>query len=127
MSYLSGSKTMPNGGAVLAATSRSNHPRSKSTGLALKQAEERVLGLELTKRDPHERAYDERADEVLKDVSVMKLKGLTKGEARGLMEYWAQSGVLRQRVDERTVAEKWAIAGHGVVGEIERGALYMRI
>ena len=48
-------------------------------------------------------------------------------EARALMEYWAQSGVLRQRVDEKTVTAKWALAGNGVVGELERGALRMRI
>ena len=43
------------------------------------------------------------------------------------MEYWAQSGVLRAQVDERTVTEKWSLAGNGIIGEIERGALLMRI
>jgi len=43
------------------------------------------------------------------------------------MEYWAQSGVFRGQVDEKTVTEKWALAGNGIVGEIERGALRMRI
>ncbi len=58
---------------------------------------------------------------------MLKLKGLSKGEARGLMEYWARSGVLRSRVDEEKVAEKWALAGNGIVGEMQRTALWMRI
>lgn len=78
-------------------------------------------------RDPFEKRYDARADKALQKMEVMTLLGLSKEEARGLMEYWAASGVLRQRVDERSVAEKWALAGNGVVGEIERGALMMRI
>jgi small subunit ribosomal protein S29 len=63
----------------------------------------------------------------LQGAEVLKLKGLSKEEARCLMEYWAASGVLRQRVDEQTVAEKWTLAGNGIVGEIQRGALRMRI
>lgn len=70
---------------------------------------------------------DLRAYESLQAARVMRLKGLSKAEARGLMEYWAASGLLRQRVDERTVTEKWTLAGHGIVGEIERGALRMSI
>lgn len=129
---LSGTKKLPNGGAILAATSRSHAPISKSMELALKQASEKAALAEgwtgnLTVRDPFEKAYDARADAVLQSIGVMKLKGLSKAEARGLMEYWAKSGVLRSRVDEDTVAEKWALAGNGIVGEIQRGALWMRI
>lgn len=81
----------------------------------------------VTKRDPYEKKYDERADRVLQGLEILQLKGLSRAEARGLMEYWAQSGVLRTRVDETTVTEKWAVAGNGIVGEIERNALRMRI
>ncbi|KAM3077571.1 hypothetical protein ACMFMG_006907 [Clarireedia jacksonii] len=126
--YLSGEKTMPNGGAVMAATNRSHGPISQSSNLAIVQQLERQMGAEaVTKRDPFEKKYDARADKALQKIEVMLLQGLSKEEARGLMEYWAASGVLRQRVDERTVAEKWALAGNGVVGEIQRGALMMRI
>ena len=124
---LSGKTSLPNGGAVIAATSRSHAPISKSSNLAIAQAWDRQEGREITRKDPFERRYDERADGVLKDVKVMKLKGLSKMEARGLMEYWAASGVLRKRVDEEEVTEKWALAGNGIVGEIERSALRMRI
>ncbi|QSZ35221.1 hypothetical protein DSL72_008089 [Monilinia vaccinii-corymbosi] len=125
--YLSGEKSLPNGGAVIAATSRSHAPISKSTDLAIAQQLNRQAEEEVTKRDPYEKKYDERADKALQKVQVMSLSGLSKREARALMGYWAQSGVLRQRVDEKLVTEKWALAGHGVVGELERGSLKMRI
>jgi len=125
--YLGGKKAFPNGGAAIAATSRSHAPASKSMELILKQISERQKGEKMTPRDPFERGYDLRAEEALKGVSVIRLGGLSKHEARGLMEYWAKSGVLRQAVDERSVAEKWALAGNGIVGEIQRGALRMRI
>jgi small subunit ribosomal protein S29 len=125
--YLSGAKSLPNGGAIIAATNRSHAPVSKSLNLAIKQTEEKARGEEITQKDPFEKAYDARSDKVLGNFEVLRLKGLSKKEARGLMEYWAQSGVLRSRVDESEVAEKWALAGNGVVGEIERGALRMRI
>jgi small subunit ribosomal protein S29 len=149
--YLSGVRKLGNGGAVIAATNRSHAPKSKSLDLVLTQLEERQLGEEeITEKDPFEKGYDGRVEWALgvKDVEgveeaageetvekelspgpveVLKLKGLSKKEARGLMEYWAKSGVLRKRVDEEEVAEKWALAGNGVVGEIERGALRMRI
>jgi small subunit ribosomal protein S29 len=125
--YLSGAQTLPNGGAFLAATSKSHAPVSLSVNLTIAQQVERQKGEQITERDPYKRKYDERAESALKGAEVLTLKGLSKVEARGLMEYWAASGVLRQRVDERTVAEKWALAGNGIVGEIQRGALRMKI
>jgi small subunit ribosomal protein S29 len=125
--YLSGKKKLPNGGAVIAATTKSNCPLSYATDLAITQQVERQGGKEqITKIDPWAK-IDMRAYESLQAARVMKLKGLSKAEARGLMEYWAASGLLRQRVDERTVTERWALAGNGIVGEIERGALWMSI
>ncbi|EHL02061.1 putative 37S ribosomal protein S23, mitochondrial [Glarea lozoyensis 74030] len=125
--FLSGSQTMKNGGAVIGATSRSHHPISLSMNLAITQALEKQQESPQTERQPFEKNYDERVEASLKDVHVMKLSGTSKDEARGLMEYWAKSGVLRQTVDERSVAEKWALAGNGVLGELQRGALRMRI
>jgi small subunit ribosomal protein S29 len=125
---LSGENKLVNGGAVIAATNRSHDPVSKSLELAIKQGLEMKLGGKvLTKKDPYEKQYDDRADRVLKGLEILQLKGLSKVEARGLMEYWAKSGVLRSRVDEKTVTEKWAVAGNGIIGEIERNALMMRI
>ncbi len=125
--HLSGTATLPNGGAVLAATNRSHAPISKSLTLSIKQAEERQEGREITQKNPFEKGYDPKAEKAMTGVEVMRLRGLSKREARGLMEYWAKSGVLRSKVDEETVAEKWALAGNGVVGEIQRAALWMRM
>jgi len=124
---LSGTTPLPNGGAVIAATSRSHAPVIKSLSLAITQQEDRQAGRKVTKLDPFERTYDARAEGALKGAEVLRVGGIKKDEARGLMEYWAHSGVFRGTVDERTVAEKWAVAGSGVVGEIERATLRMRI
>ncbi|CZT04632.1 related to ribosomal protein [Rhynchosporium agropyri] len=125
--HLSGSSRLPNGGAVLAATNKSHAPVSKSLNLAIKQSEDRKAGTDVTPRDPFEKNYDVRVDKALASVDVLRLKGLSKKEARGLMEYWAKSGVLRSKVDEENVTEKWTLAGNGVVGEIQRTALWMRV
>jgi len=70
---------------------------------------------------------DDRVAAVMKDVAVVDVKGLSKEECRGIMEYYARSGMLRQRVDSVLVSEKWTMAGQGVVGEIERGCVYMKV
>ncbi|CAG8950449.1 hypothetical protein HYFRA_00006945 [Hymenoscyphus fraxineus] len=125
--HISGTSKLANGGAIIGSTSRSHNPISRSMDLAIHQALQRQAKQEITQKDPFEQKYDERATKALQNASAMMIGGLTKKESRGLMEYWAASGVLRQRVDEKTVAERWALAGHGVASEIQRGALKMRI
>ncbi len=60
-------------------------------------------------------------------MEIQRLKGLSKDEARGLMEYWAKSGLVRQKVNETLVGEKWTLSGGGVVGELERATVRMKI
>ena len=124
-----GAVQFPNGGAVLAATSRNNAPRAPSMELALSQREaEQARAADVPKADPFFRGYDERVEAVLRSVQVLRLGGISKLEARAVMEYWAASGMLRAAVDETTVTEKWTLAGSGVLGEMERAALLtMRI
>ncbi|KAL2161593.1 hypothetical protein VTH06DRAFT_8155 [Thermothelomyces fergusii] len=148
---LGGGVHFPGGGAVLAATSRNNAPRAPSMELALAQreAEQRLRAITATatnnnnhnnnaapggavvqvpQKDPYFRGYDERVEAVLRSVEVLRVGGLDKLEARALLEYWAASGMLRATVNERTVTEKWALAGHGIIGELERSTLLtMRI
>ena len=77
--------------------------------------------------------YDERVMRVLGGVrpeggiEVQRLEGLSREEARGLMEYWARSGMMRKEVSEGLVGEKWTVSGGGVVGELERGCVRMRV
>lgn len=127
---LSGKAALPNGGAVLAATCRSNAARNASMELAISRQLARQAGDELPPRDPYCRKYDPRVDEVMEDtgLQVVDVKGISKPEARALMEYWAASGLLRARVDETTVSEKWMTGGNGIIGEMERvGLLTLRV
>lgn len=126
MDHLSGATKLPNGGAIIGAMSRSHAPRSLTADLVIKQTEERQLNRPCTKADPFKQ-YDERTLKALSNMHVLRLQGASRMEARGLMEYWASSGIMRTVVNEKTVAEKWALAGNGILGEIERGVLRMRI
>ena len=60
-------------------------------------------------------------------IQPHRLQGLTRAEAGALLEYWARSGIVRQKVDEQFVGEKWSLAGGGIVGELERGVIRSRM
>ncbi|KAL6895611.1 mitochondrial ribosomal death-associated protein 3 domain-containing protein [Trichoderma longibrachiatum] len=120
---LSGKTKLPNGGAVIAATSQNNTHFHPSQELALSQLEAGQAGKPVPQPDPYERKYDDRVYDALKHSTVMRLEGVSKEEARVLMEYWGASGMLRSALDSRVVAEKWALGGHGIVGEMERASL----
>ncbi|KAL8790728.1 MAG: hypothetical protein Q9195_006206 [Heterodermia aff. obscurata] len=141
MDYLTGASPLPNGGLVLAATSASNPPPNPSLDLALAKLEagsasdSSAQSMDLYNPSPATPnpffAYDKRVMDIFEGphdrVEVQRLHGLSKEEAKGLMEYWARSGILRQNVDERLVGEKWSLSGGGIVGELERGCVGMRI
>ncbi|CAK7202362.1 hypothetical protein SEUCBS139899_005085 [Sporothrix eucalyptigena] len=126
---LGGATRFPHGAAILAATTYGNAPKNPSLDLALAQrrVEQRATAAgeaaQLPTRDPYFRGYDDRVAAALQTVAVLQLKGVSKTETRALLEYWAASGVLRQRVDERAVLASWTLAGNGVVGELERTLL----
>ncbi len=127
MDHLSSVRSLPNGGLVIAATSKSNSPKIPSLELALSQMEARASGnTEIPQGNPFQHV-DDRVMQSLEGVSATKLQGLTKEEARGLMEYYAKSGILRQTVSEALVSEKWTLSGGGIVGELERATVKMRI
>ena len=141
MDYLSGASPLPNGGLVLAATSASNPPPNPSLDLALAKLEassaERSSAQSADLYNPSPAApnpfydYDKRVMGIFETpqgkIDVQRLHGLPKEEAKGLMEYWAKSGILKYDVDERLVGEKWSLSGGGIVGELERGCVRMRI
>jgi small subunit ribosomal protein S29 len=124
--YLSGTSKLPNGGAVLAATSASSIMPAPTFDLALEQGEARTSRAATIPQGSPFKAYDERVLAALKYVEVTTLKGLTRQEARGLMEYYAASGVLRESINDRYVSEKWTIASGGIVGELEKSTLRIR-
>lgn len=124
--YFAKRKALPNGGVVLAATAKGNTASNKALDLAIQQDLERqAVGKVLTQPDPY-RPVSERDYEALRHAEVFSLGGLSRKEARGLVEYWAASGLLRTKVDEKIVMEKWTLGGHGVIGEMEKGTLRMR-
>lgn len=120
---LSGKTSLPNGGAVIAATSENNTHHHPSQELVLSQLEAGQRGDFVPRPNPYERGYDDRVYEALKNAWVLRLEGVSKEEARALMEYWGASGLVRQLINSRTVSEKWTLGGHGIVGEMERAAL----
>ncbi|PHH86873.1 hypothetical protein CDD83_9637 [Cordyceps sp. RAO-2017] len=120
---LTGRRPLPNGGAVVAATSRNNAHRLPSQELVLAQLEAGQAGAPVPTPNPYERRYDERVYDALKNCRVLRLGRLAAHEARALMEYWGASGLLQDVVDSRLLAEKWALGGHGNIGEMERASL----
>lgn len=150
LDHFSGVRSLPNGGVILAATSESNHPRVDTLRIRLAQLEalqdpsRRIVHspiqpfLDATGQDHNQIpqldpfvSYDKRVLETFKDqeegIKVQRLKGLSRNEARGLMEYWAKSGMMRAKVSEGLVGEKWTLSGGGLVGELERGCVRLRV
>lgn len=124
---LSGKTALPNGGMVLAATSCSNSPASPALDLSIQIAEARQFHPEDMPRWNLYKHVDERVMKCLRDVEVLKIRGLSKEEARSIMEYYAESGMLRAKIDEGFVTEKWALAGMGNIGELERASVRLRV
>ncbi|KAI8964837.1 mitochondrial ribosomal protein [Daldinia sp. FL1419] len=121
---LGGKTAFANGAAILGVCTKGNSLIIPSMEKALEQAVAAQAGESIPPRDPFFAKYDERVFDALKGVKVLNLRGVSKPEARALMEYWAASGILRLRVDEKNVSEKWTLAGSGILGEMERAALY---
>lgn len=121
---LGGKIQFPNGAAILGLCTKGNSPVIPSMEKALEQAVAAQNGQPIPPRDPFYRKYDEHVFDALKGVKTLNLGGVSKLEARSLLEYWAASGILRMRVDERNVSEKWTLAGNGNLGEMERVTLF---
>ncbi|CAK7211036.1 hypothetical protein SBRCBS47491_000981 [Sporothrix bragantina] len=123
---LGGATKFPHGAAIIAATTYGNAPNNPTLDLALAQRRAEQKAAESSSKptpDPYFRGYDERVAAAMRTVEVLPIKGVSKTETRALLEYWAASGVLRQRVDERAVLSSWTLSGNGVVGELERALL----
>ncbi|KAI5358589.1 Putative ribosomal protein S23/S29 [Septoria linicola] len=122
---LSGRTPLPNGGMVLAAVSQSN----RATALTLDACLERNNITQAEKKprawDPYV-AHDKWVQEAMETVGVRKLEGLSKVEAKGVMEYYARSGMLRASVTDSLVSETWTLAGGGIIGQLENGSLRAR-
>ncbi|KAF1815391.1 hypothetical protein P152DRAFT_368612, partial [Eremomyces bilateralis CBS 781.70] len=127
-SCLSGASALPNGGAVIAAMNNSDVPSAKSLNFALARAEaiqkaKKAEGeaVDVPTWNPYEE-LDERVfgcfDPAV--VEVVRLGGVSKEEARGVMDYWIKSGMCRKEMRSKMVNELWTLSGRGVIGELER-------
>ncbi|KAL9057621.1 MAG: hypothetical protein Q9162_002236 [Coniocarpon cinnabarinum] len=129
---LQGEIELPNGGAVLAADTHSDRPYTPALESAIKQSRQRFEQMQNLKEgeelpaqpltdaaDPWTRV-DERSLAALRGVETMNVPRLDKAETRALLEYFANSGMLRRRVTETVVGEVWTMAGGGVAAEVER-------
>jgi small subunit ribosomal protein S29 len=134
--HLSGQKKLPNGGVVLGATSHSNAPTSLALDFCIEAAQARQKTPDNVPQWNPYKNVDVRVMEALKDLiskgkegefDVIKVGGLSKEEARAIMEYYAASGMLRHRVDEGFVTEKWSLAGMGNIGELEKASVRLRL
>jgi small subunit ribosomal protein S29 len=134
--YLSGQTPLPNGGMVIAATCASNHAASPTLDFCLTynhtvqrnaqlESDGAAHQLPLPEWQPYA-VKDERVEAAVKDVRAVKLQGLTKEEAKGVMEYYAQSGLFREAVTDGAVSEKWTLAGSGIIGELEKASVRAR-
>ena len=131
--HLKGDRELPNGGAVIAADSNSNRPKAPSLDLAIRLAETSAPSdssaftprVEPVGLDP-ESPYDLRDPRVLASlhgVPVTRLQGVSGHEAQAILEYYAKSGIVRERVTDGFVSEMRCLSGGGVVGELERSAI----
>lgn len=125
--------TLPNGGLVLLSTSSSNTPNVESFNVLLSQIDAANKGVDPTSADfPQINPYsieDQRVLSLLNSCSkskILNLKGLTKQEAKSLLEYYAFSGLLREKVDPLSVSEKWTLSGGGIIGELEKLSLRLK-
>ena len=70
---------------------------------------------------------DQRALDSLTNLNTMELKGVSREEARMIIEYWAANGLVRERLVDSWIAEHWALAGNGILGEMERAVVRMKL
>ncbi|KJX93804.1 mitochondrial ribosomal protein Dap3 [Zymoseptoria brevis] len=122
---LSGRTSLPNGGMILAATSESNRAAAQTLDFALQRNMAVQNEQEPPAWDPYI-AHDKWVQEAMETVGVQKMEGLSKAEARGIMEYYAHSGMLRSTVTDGLVSEKWTLAGGGIIGQIENASVRVR-
>lgn len=119
---MAGKTPLPNGAAVLATSGGNDNVNLPSLDLILSQLDAGARGRRIPKPDPYERGYDDRVFDALKDAKLLNVGGVSKEEARAVMEYWAASGMLLDAVNEPSVSTRWTLGGHGVLGEMERVA-----
>ena len=126
---------LANGGMIVAATSGSNSPSFPDFNLLLRQIKASFSGLQITDQafpmpEPYRKKPDQRVLDLLgssKDTTLQTLQGLSRDESRGLLEYYARSGVLREGITEANVGTMRTLSGGGVIGEMAKLGKRIRV
>lgn len=117
---------LPNGGMIMACTTKSNHPTTPAFDWLVKQ---RAAYEELDAEDeanfkPTPNPYMKNADKRVTDllprsysIEFEELGSVQLGEAKGLLEYFARSGIFREAVTEPKVAELKGLS-NGIIGDM---------
>lgn len=119
-------KALPNGGMVMACTTKSNHPTTPAFDFLVRQIRARNSGMAMTDpafplNEPYMKLPDQHVSNLMQSIEhtrLTELKGLSRGESKGLLDYFARSGIFRERVTDSQVAEKWTMSGGGIIGEL---------
>lgn len=131
LSLLKEGESLKNGGLLLYATSCSNNPNPEGLKIALDRLAARQAGISASSPEfPQLPAYSDAdprvvdffhpAEKAVSPLELQTLGGLTRDEARGFMEYFARSGLLREIINDQWVSEKWSLSGGGIIGELEK-------
>jgi small subunit ribosomal protein S29 len=126
LKLLAAKKPLPNGGMVLGIDSASNRPGVPGFDFAVARNAAIAQNKTVPEWDPWAKV-DQRSIDCMAGVDVWQIKGLSREEARSIMEYYAKSGMLRQIVNDNLVGEKWTLSGGGIIGELEKGTVRTRI
>jgi small subunit ribosomal protein S29 len=126
--------SLGNGGIALAATTASNTPAFPTFAPLLNQVTALSNGTAPTDPSfPLPAPYQKVDSTVLglldpkAQTQIMQLKGVSRAEAGTLLGYYWRSGVLQEPLSAADVAERWTLAGGGVVGELARVGQSARI
>ena len=114
LGFLNGSREFARGALILAATS-SAAPRTEALEYALKK-----------KALPPYSKLDPRIAGSIEGAGILKVGALEKEEAKGLLEYCRNSGLLREpSLNEEQIAQKYALSS-GIAKEIVAGCVRLR-
>jgi small subunit ribosomal protein S29 len=128
--HLTGAKKLTNGGIVLGATSKGDTVSCSPLDVAVQMAEARNAnpGAQTKLSDfwnPLQR-IDQRVMDLLLNINATTLSGIPKQDAKSIIEHWAYNGLVRERVADTWVGQKWALSGGGVLGELEKAVVRLR-
>jgi len=128
--YFGGSRSLPNGGMVLGATSVSARLVCPPLEVGIDMAEARANdpGAKLDVKDFWNPLHktDWRVLDTLVNLESIPLKGIPKEQARELIEYCAGSGMVREIIEDKWVSAKWTLSGCGVLGQLEKAVVIQR-